>query len=259
MKPSNEIVNTILQRKSIRKFKPVEIPRDIIDEIILAGQRAPSSCNHQTYSFILIESIDKRKEIIKLCKGQGFIKNAPVWIVICSDLLRLTHVLNYLEIDHCLKYGYGLSETLYSLVDASLVAENMVIAAESLELGSVFIGDILFYAEKVSKILKLPEMVLPLLLLCIGYPSEDPPVRARWPIDSILSIDQYREITDDEIEFFLRHNLTHLEKEHHNKPSEEIEKEFIEDLKEHMDKATHSKHDPQLAKYLKKTGYLPKY
>jgi nitroreductase len=134
----------------------------------------------------------------------------------------------------------------------------MVIAAESLGLGSVFIGDILFHAEKVSKILKLHEMVLPLLLFCIGYPSEDPPIRARWPIDSILSIDQYREITNEEIEFYLKHNYMQLQKEHH-KTSEEIKKEFLKDLKSHMDKTTHRKHDPQLAKYLRKTGFLPKY
>jgi nitroreductase len=259
MNPSNETLNTILKRKTIRKFKTYEIPRNIVNEIILAGQRAPSSCNHQTYTFILVESIEKRKEIMKLCKGQGFIKKAPVWIVICSDLFRLTRMLNYLGIDHCFKYGYGLSETLYSIVDASLVAENMVIAAESLELGSVFIGDILYHAEKVSRILRLPEMVMPLLLLCIGYPSENPPLRARWPTESITYTDQYTKITDEEIELFLRNNFIQQKKEHDNLSLEKVEKEFLDDLKEHTDKETHSEHDPKLAQFLRKTGFLPKY
>lgn len=201
MSMPHNILNVILNRSSIRCFKTVPISDKILKVILEAGQRAPSACSLQTYSFIIVRDPLKRKNIEELC-GQRFILKAPLWIVVCADMNRLERTLNVIGHDDFLKHDSCVKDKIYSIFDAALASQNMVLAAESLELGSVFIG-ILGRAEDVSKILKLPSRVLPIVLLCIGEPGERPPRRPRWPLDVVKHEDEYRDVSDDAIESYL--------------------------------------------------------
>jgi nitroreductase len=88
---------------------------------------------------------------------------------------------------------------MFGFQDAALAAENMVIAAESLGLGSCFIGNAPYYADKIAKDFNLPERVFPLVILVMGYPAENPPPRPRYPIDFVLFEDKYPDFDDDTI------------------------------------------------------------
>jgi hypothetical protein len=98
------------------------------------------------------------------------------------------------------------------MLDAAFVAENITLAAECLGLGSVFVGSALAN-EKVIEALKLPEGVLPLTLLCVGYPDEKPPTRPRWPLSSVLHVDCYKDPSKQEIENFLERMDRELQRE----------------------------------------------
>jgi hypothetical protein len=93
-----------------------------------------------------------------------------------------------------------LSLLFFGIQDASLVAENMVIAAESFGMGSCFLGAAPYMAEKIAKKYKLPPRVFPLVQLVMGYPAENPPPRPRYPTSFSLFEDKYPEFTDEQID-----------------------------------------------------------
>jgi len=202
----------LFRRRSIRKFKNIPIPDNIVRRIVEAGQRAPTAGNLQTYSVIWVKDRAKRNRILQSCRVPKSISKAPVILAVCADIHRLTKVLDSLNYQHCLRNGYGYVLKLLSIIDASLVAENMVIASECFGLGSVLIGSALAN-DKIIYILNLPKGVLPLFLLCIGYADENPPTRPRWPLSCVLYTNNYRKLTKEEINSFLSHMNQNLRRE----------------------------------------------
>jgi len=211
-KNASQLLQVLFDRKSIRNFKTTLIADEAAEKIVEAGQRAPSACNLQTYSVVWVKNEEIREKVWNACFAPKDIRKAPLLFVICADVRRLIKVLDYLGHDHCLKHGQGYALKLMSIIDATLVAENMTIAAECYGLGSVFIGSALAN-KKVIEALNLPRGVLPLTLLCIGYSNEQPPIRPRWSLKSILHVDKYRDMTEKDIESFLEQMDFLLDKE----------------------------------------------
>ncbi len=178
----NEVIDTMLKRRSVRKYTDQMPDREVIETIVRAGQQAPFA--FQSCSLVLT-----RKG--KLPWG------APLMFTICVDVHRFECIMA--------KRGWktktsDLSLLLFGLQDASLMAENMVIAAGSLGLGSCFIGAAMYMADKFQKKYKLPEHVYPFVHLVMGYPAEDCPPRPRYPLEFTLFEEQYPELTDELIE-----------------------------------------------------------
>jgi nitroreductase len=185
----NQALDYIFDRRSIRKFKRKQVPKELINKLINAGQRAPTACGMQTYSFILITDNKIRREIYKAIGKQKCMEEAPTWIIVCADMARQLRLFEVLGV----KTEMGpLSKFVPAVVDAALVAENMAIAAEMLGLGSVFIGSVWEAMKKIAEFLGLPKNVLPLVLVCLGYPDESPPLRPRWPLEAVLHENKYR-------------------------------------------------------------------
>lgn len=178
---SNEVIKTISNRKSIRKFTG-EMPSDeAIQEVVQAGQQAPFAAQ-------LCSLIFSRKSVPL---------GAPVLFTICLDIHRMELVMarrNWKIVTN------DLSLLFFAIQDASLMSENMVIAAESLGMGSVFLGNAPYIADKIAKKYNLPPRVFPLVQLVMGYPAENPPPRPRYPLSFSLFEDRYPELSDEEID-----------------------------------------------------------
>jgi len=188
----NPVLETIFERKSVRKFKPEKVARNKIEQIVRAGQRAPTACGMQTYSFIIISDPDKRQEILQAIARHAptreFMEEAPLWIMICTDFARQLKLNEALGI----KTEFSeLSKVILGIIDAALAAENMVLAAEALDLGSCFVGNVWTAPGRIGGILNLPGNVLPIVLLCLGYPNEAPPSRPRWPLEAVVHENEY--------------------------------------------------------------------
>lgn len=186
----------VLNRRSIRKFKSKPVPRKIINKIVEAGQRAPTHCGMQAHSFILITDRKMKEQIFKIIGRQECMEQAPVWIMICADLARQLELLRILGVET--EYG-KVGKLLLCIIDAALAAENMTIAVEAYGLGSVFIGAVWEELKKVSDILELPNDVVPIVLLCFGFPNEAPPKRPRWPLKAVFHENTYRMPTTKEM------------------------------------------------------------
>jgi nitroreductase len=179
---TNPTIDFMLNRKSIRKYKSEPPSDDILEAIVRAGQQAPFA--YQTCSLIFCR--ESKKHPYK----------APWMFTLCVDSLKFEKIMA--------KRGWkmtmnNLAYLLLALQDAAYVAENMVIAADSLGLGSCFIGAAPFEAEKIAEEYDLPKRVFPLVQLVMGYPDENPPPRPRFPLDYFLFEGKYPEFSEDQI------------------------------------------------------------
>lgn len=195
-------VGMMLNRTSIRRFRKDPVGEEVLKRILLVGQRAPSPGGFQVYSLITVDDAEKLSRIGE-ATGQRFIAKAPVFILVCVDISRFRMVLDRLGHDYHLRHGEGLYAKLFSIVEISMVAQNMATAALLMGLGSCFVGAVFYAMKEVSEVLGLPQRVIPLLGLCLGYPAESPPLRPRWPLEAVVHRNKYREITTQEINNYL--------------------------------------------------------
>jgi len=254
----SKLLDLFLSRRSIRKFGSKPVKESDVKKIVEVGQRAPTACNLQTYSVVWVKDAELKEKVWNACGVSGSIKDAPVVFLICADVRRLGKVLDHLGYDHCLKHGYGYSIKLLSIMDASFVAENMTMAAECLGLGSVFVGSALAN-DKVIKALKLPKGVLPLTLLCVGYPDEQPPTRPRWALSSVLHRDNYNDPSEREMEAFLKHMDSELQEEgYYRKYGVRGPKyRYSNHIRSKTALKPRKKDDAETILVVKKTGFLP--
>ena len=196
-------VDVMLKRVSIRRFKKDPVGEDALNKILLAGQRSPSPGGFQAYSIIIVDDTERLSKIGEATR-QKFIAKAPVFILVCVDIRRFRGVLDRLGHDYHLKHGAGLYAKLFSIVEASIVAQSMATAALFMGLESCFVGAVFYAMEEISHVLDLPQGVVPFLGLCLGYPQEAPPLRPRWPLQTVVHRNKYRETTTEEIDRYLK-------------------------------------------------------
>jgi FMN reductase (NADPH) len=182
----NSVIETMLHHRSVRKYTAQKPDDETICTIIRAGQQAPFAS--QLYSVLL-----SRKK--KAPYG------APLWFTICLDIHKMELFMA--------KRGWqvvtnDLTLLLFATQDAALMAENMVLAGESLGLGSCFLGAAPYQAERIQREYKLPPRVFPLVQLVMGYPAENFSPRPRYPMEFTLFEDRYPEITDAMVEEAMR-------------------------------------------------------
>ena len=180
---SNPVIDTMMKRKSVRKYSKDPVPDDVIAAVVRAGQQAPFA--YQMCSLLL--SRNRKRNPFK----------APLLFTVCVDSHRHELVMA--------RRGWkmvqnDLSLLLFGIQDAAYVAENMVIAAESVGMGSCFLGFAPYQAAKIIQEYRLPARVFPVVQLAMGYPAEDPPTRPRYPLEFTLFEDTYPEFSDEQIQ-----------------------------------------------------------
>lgn len=188
----NKVIDLLKSHRSIRKFTDRKIPQETFLELIRAGQSAATSNHVQAYSIIHVTRPQKRAKIAELAGGQRYVETCSHFLVFCADMKRPT--------DSAERAGAevirGMTEQfLVASVDTALMAQNVVVAAESEGLGICYIGGIRNNPAEISDLLNLPEHVYPVFGLCLGYPDQTPDVKPRLPVESILMEDEYREDT----------------------------------------------------------------
>lgn len=183
----NETIKILLNHMSIRKYQEKPVDREIVDTIIKCAQMAPTSSHFQAYTMIEIQDQEKKNFLSEIAGGQKWVAEAPLVLLFCADLNR--GVKYYENTD---KAVFGNTECYtVAVIDASLAMQKAFVAAQSLGLGGVVVGGIRNDVEALSRKFKLPDMVAPLYLLCLGYPDEVPGLKPRLPQEEIHKIDYY--------------------------------------------------------------------
>lgn len=145
----------IRQRRSSRSYSEKEVKHEHLVKVLNAGRHAPSSGNVQNWVFVIVKNEEKKREIAKACLNQIWMVQAPVHIVICNDLVAV-------------KRAYGeRGERLYGIQNCAAAAQNMILEAESLGLGTCWVGS--FDNDAVKRILNIPNGVNPEIIITLGH------------------------------------------------------------------------------------------
>lgn len=182
-------IDLLCSHRSIRAFTEQGIDDAQRRAIIAAAQAASTSSFLQCSSIVRITDREKRHALAELAGGQSWVTDAPEFWVFCADFNR------HLQI--CPDAQLGRAEQLLlGCVDTALMAQNAMVAAESLGLGGVFIGGIRNNIADVTALLELPKFVLPLFGFCIGYPSVSPDVKPRMPQAMLVHENSYHQVDE---------------------------------------------------------------
>lgn len=184
------MIELIKSHRSIRAFKESPLTDNQIDLITESGQWAPTSHHVQAYSILVIKNEEKKKQLAALAGNQVYVEKCPVFFVICADFYRLKQASE----KHDQPFEVGEHEqVLVGSIDATLVAQNMLLAARAQGLGGVMIGGIRNDPEAISTLLELPQYTFPVMGLCVGYPDQHPDQKPRLPKRAVIHEERYNQ------------------------------------------------------------------
>ncbi len=187
----NETINIIKSRKSIRVYTDREITAEEKRLILESAINAPTAGNQQLYTIIDVTDEALKNKLVKSCDNQSFIADAKMVLIFCADCKKWYD--GYIDAG-CTPRKPGVGDLLLAVSDTNIAAQNAVIAAESLGIGSCYIGDIMENCETQRELLGLPEYVFPAAMIVFGFPTEqqiahEKPKRA--PIEVVVSENAY--------------------------------------------------------------------
>lgn len=215
----NKTIDELKNRKSVRIFTDKLITAEQKKEILLCAMAAPTAGNQQMYTILDITSQELKEQLAETCDHQPFIAKAPMVLIFCADYQKWYDT--FLE-GECNPRKPGAGDLMLAVSDTCIAAQNAVTAAESMGIGSCYIGDIMEQCETHRKILGLPEYVFPAAMVVFGYPTEQQKERKkpeRCRLEDIVCENTYHRKTGTE----LRHMF---EKECRNCDFEEWSQRF---------------------------------
>lgn len=196
---NNPVIDCLLDHRTVRKFKDRPIEEDKLELILRSGTRAATGGNLQLYSFVVIDDQAKKDELASMWKHPAInLAKAPVIIIALADLNRLRR---WFTLNDSVPVSTGRAACLFlSIWDSLIALQNTVIAAESLGLGTCYIGSVL--ELDIKKFLNTPDYVFPAGMVCLGYPEHLPDLSMRLPLEAIVHRNGYKTFTDSQIEKF---------------------------------------------------------
>ena len=218
MDKKKQVIQTmelLKNRRTIRAYNPKSLSQDEIDTIIQGAMRAPTAGNLMMYSIIQVSDQKIKDKLVKTCDNQPLIAKAPLVLLFLADVQRWWDYFKVNKVEEkCKEIGREFqnpqeSDLLLACCDALIAAQNSVIAAEALGIGSCYIGDIMENYEIHCEMFNLPRWVFPITLLCYGHPKGDKnkiPFTTRFPRKLIQFTNQYSRLSKQDFEDMLKND-----------------------------------------------------
>ncbi len=191
------MIKEIREHRSIRLFESREIEQGLLDEVLLAASRASTCGNMQNYSLVVTRNPERLAKLSPLHFGQVERMNAPCAVTICADVNRFSQ--------WCRQRGAepqydNFIWFLNGSIDALMSAQNLILEAEAQGLGACVLGTTLYTAASIIELLALPQGVIPVTTVVLGYPAECPPLTDRLPLSAVVHYEQYEPYTAPSID-----------------------------------------------------------
>ena len=198
----NDVLKQLKERKSVRVFTDKPIEEEKVSAILEAAVNAPTAGNQQLYTIIRVTDPQLKAQLAETCDHQQFIASAPLVLVFCADCHKWYNAFAQYG---CEPRKPGVGDLMLAVSDTNIAAQNTVVAAHSLGLGSCYIGDIMENAEEQRKLLSLPAYVFPAAMLVFGYPSQQlaHPKPPRAEMRHIVHENGYRDMDAEELKQML--------------------------------------------------------
>ena len=178
------MIKEIEERRSIRKYKNIQVEEEKIREILESGRIAPSGSNTQPWHFIVIKSEEMRKKVSYVCHDQKWMLQAPVFIACVADIrCRIK------EGDISINEKSSENEVKLIIRDTSLAIENMMLQASEAGLGTCCVA--WFTEKEIRPVLNIPDDKYVVAVITVGYSDEQPKMRPRKSLEEIVHYEQW--------------------------------------------------------------------
>lgn len=172
-----DIIECIKTRQETRAFRNDSVSETLINELLEIAVQAPSAGNTQDWEFIVVRQQKTKETLAQAAHGQDFIAQAAVIIIVCSNMERIQET-----------YGTRGLE-LYSIQDTAAASQNLLLASHSKGLGTCWVGS--FDEKEVQNVLELPDHILPMALIPIGYPAAKTKKPDRRPLNQFVHFEKF--------------------------------------------------------------------
>jgi len=205
----NQTLELIAKRRSLRRYDPAPLSAEEKSAILEAALRAPTAGNMMLYTILDITDQALKDRLAVTCDNQPFIASAPLVLIFLADYQRWWDLYGYAGApERALALGRPtrppqVGDMLLACCDALIAAQTAVVAAESLGIGSCYIGDIMENYEIHREMFDLPQYVLPIAMLCFGHPVSDRPaanLSPRFPPEYIVHTNRYQRLQASDVE-----------------------------------------------------------
>ncbi|MAU10534.1 MAG: NADPH-dependent oxidoreductase [Anaerolineaceae bacterium] len=186
---SKSALDTLNNHVSIRKYTDQDIDQSLLEALLNAARRSPTSSNMQTYSMVVVRDPEKKAKLSEYAGNQQHVKDCPVFVALCADVSRMKQAAEL----HGSSLGQNLENSMVAIVDAAIVGMSLTTAAESVGLGAVMIGAMRNHPAEVADLLNLPKGAFVVYGLCLGWPDGEqiPPQKPRLPEDLVIHYESY--------------------------------------------------------------------
>lgn len=192
----NALAEFFSHRATVRKYTDETPSRELIDSLLKAAAKAPTTGNMQLYSVVETRDPEMRRRLAELHFNQPAAAGAPLMLTFCADYYRFTRWCEVSDADP--GYDNFLSFTS-AMMDAVILTQQFVTLAELSGLGTCYLGTCLYNAPEIAALLKLPRLTVPVACISAGYPAERPEETERLGTEGLLYRETYPELSDEEI------------------------------------------------------------
>ena len=190
---------TLLTRKTIRKYSGREVTDSDLDHILKAAIRTSTTGNMQLYSIVVTRDQSMKERLAPAHFNQKMVTEAPVMLTFCADFNRFNKWCRQRDAEP----GYdNFLSFMTAAIDAILAAQTACIAAEAMGMGICYLGTTTYMADKIIDILNLPAGVVPVTAITLGWPAENPDQVDRLPPEAVVHNEVYHDYSEELINYF---------------------------------------------------------
>jgi nitroreductase len=242
-----EVSRLLTRHRSIRRYRPDPIPRELIDQVCSdAFAGAASSGNLNSVSLVLTRDPERRRQLHELHARQPMILQAPLLITFVADCYRTRRWLARGQardnFNNLLGYHIALCDTM-------IVAQNVCLGFEAHGLGVCYMGSTLSAMSDIADLLGLPDTCVPVATIVAGYPDENPDKRDRLPMSALVHDEHYRCLSDEQVDTTYAERERHTWERYTSTPAgrERLEQHGIRSMAQLYSSSL--KYDPEVSKH----------
>lgn len=205
------MIESIKNRRTIRKYKQQDVSSELLNSLIETACRAATMGNMQLYSVVVTRDEAMKHKLAPAHFNQPMVTSAPVLLTFCADFNRFSKWCRLRGAEP--GYDNELS-FMNAATDALLFTQNFCTLAEDSGLGTCFLGTTIYNTDQIIKILNLPELVVPVATITVGYPDEMPAQPDRLPLEAIVHEETYHDYSSEDIDRYFAYKESLPENKH---------------------------------------------
>lgn len=195
-------MKNLATRRSIRRYADRDVSDDLLDSLLAAAERTQTMGNLQLYSVVVTRDAAKREALAPAHFNQPMVTEAPVVLTFCADFRRTSR---WAECRQAVPGYDNFLSFINAATDALLYCQTFCCLADEQGLGYCFLGTTVYQPQLIIDVLQLPQLVMPVATITLGWPAEEPSQTDRLPLDAIVHHETYHDYTPDDIDRHYSH------------------------------------------------------